>query len=1164
MSKRVAVYPNERIDIPDFEGISQDYTEGSFKTLFEKYILDNKARISDGFRVEIADQANFPGQFTVWNGVAFNRDGLFINNEEDYIATRTITLLADATYYVEIKAITTESDVDARGFWDPTYDNGADPSGDLRDNGREFDDNVATRLTPDWKIVTPISTSGFESTTDPNSLNIPVAIITVTGGLIVGQTVSVAKGVLLEDAGIADTTVKLVDTRIFPSSFAATVGAEAVTVIDNDTENGILTLSIGLAAIKSAGDRVIQTDITAPEFLVEEPSVATTRDARERLYQGDEEKGYVYSQDPYSSSFRNDTLIRTQKEQIDFLSAQLREIKFGAMREDDLGKTAPTAIFASAPRYFDKAAGLLGAKSVTFTVGDGETSWGDFNVIQYGSAEEAIQAAHDALPSSGGTIHMKTKPGPYDIETTTVSISKNVIFTADGLGCAEIRGTGALPALTITAAVTVGFKNMEVTRAALSTSTAAIVCTGAGLKTFRGENSTFNGIVGSGTDTFICHFSDCTFSTPVSGSNEFCISGRYVETAFYRCNFANQAGDSAAARAFNSVDFCLSTTFTECTFSGSTTSTMAINLVAANKVKFDRCYMTSGGPAVYVGATSTAVWLDKCESGGTNGLIEATESTDVYITNCTTTITATKVGITFSGATSSRVHINGCRITQTGGASLTEGVGLLLTFVDHITVSDCAFVNVDIGISVNTVNYFSFEKCKFLSTTSLTCEAGIYASALLAYGQISNCVFYNFKTNSGATVAGIIAVAGTDVTIANNTFESMGSATISQTSGVQVSVATNVNVHGNIFNEFAASSAIYGVTMSFAGTLATDENNSVVNNKFIGFDTGNGNARGVWINGKFSGFTVADNHFVDIGTAGGTGTQACIGVIGDSGATNQKVKISNNTIENLVALTATHSSAILIQNTSAEVSISGNIIQLADDNVLGIKVHMPAVGSYVISNISIIGNVISSLDAAASPSFETGIFLEAGHASVNEGRFNISSNIVRGFTTYGIKCSGVTSGVNINATICGNSIDSGLAGPINGIQVDDLSYFSVTGNSVTLSDATLDTKYGIIIAGTRGVVSGNTVHVNGAAASYAIDVSASDQVLVNGNFVFINTSLGINAGNNSVFVVGNMVEGGAKSIIRGGVAKTEALRDNVQNSTLDPTASTDIGLNWDD
>jgi len=115
MPKRVNVLPNQRIDVVDFKASTETFANESDKLRWESFIQDNLPRVSDGFRVEVSGLT-----LTVFNGLAFDRDGEIVVNETDDSAQRSVTLAStNATYYVEVEFVTSEGDVDSRAFWDP-------------------------------------------------------------------------------------------------------------------------------------------------------------------------------------------------------------------------------------------------------------------------------------------------------------------------------------------------------------------------------------------------------------------------------------------------------------------------------------------------------------------------------------------------------------------------------------------------------------------------------------------------------------------------------------------------------------------------------------------------------------------------------------------------------------------------------------------------------------------------------------------------------------------------------------------------------------------------------------------------------------------------------------------------------------------------------------
>lgn len=470
MPESLKVHSGERIDLVDYVEGSSTYTQEAQKFEIEREWLDRRSRVLDGFRVQVEDQTVNPGMITVYNGMAADRNGQLTNNEQVINDSRSITLLgSNLNFYVEIEFIQNESDTDARFFWDPTVAN----TSPIPDGG-EFALNVATRMAPDWRIVNPVATTSFEQTSNPNSIRIPVGVFRtdganriVTGGTNPGLSLVTAASVMEVDSTIGASSIRVVDCRIFPATlpFNVTVdlgGAapEARTVSAIDRANGLLTLSVALASTHRAGaivrvtsgvamlvkQRVDPSD-PALDSLLSPPGHP---DPAQRLWQANETRGNALTTSKETFGSRDDLNIRSLKDQIDAVAAQLRELKFGHGRPDVVA-AAPPLSFAARPRWYDPAGSVTGARTNSVSIGNGTTSFGDFNVTGYSDASAMLTAAVAALPASGGTIFVKA--GTYTLPTT-VTISKsvtfigenyaNTIFSSTNAGGAAISTTGTL------------------------------------------------------------------------------------------------------------------------------------------------------------------------------------------------------------------------------------------------------------------------------------------------------------------------------------------------------------------------------------------------------------------------------------------------------------------------------------------------------------------------------------------------------------------------------------------------------------------------------------------------------------------------------------------------------------------------------------------------
>lgn len=564
MPKKANILPNLRLDIPDFQAHTVEFAAGSDKLLNKSVLLDGMSAVAEGFRVEIANQVSFPRQLTVVNGNALDRDGQFVTNEDDPRATRSVTLPGNGTFYIEIRYLEDESDSDSRAFWDPTYDNGTDTSGDALPDGREFNKNVATRISQDWEIVSPINTDSFEYVTDPSTTRIPIAVVTVAAGVISGGSTNALTSVIAESILSGADSVRLLNTRAMLDEFDLTLnpGApneETVTIVSNTRESGILVISGTTANNHDAGEPVLVADVSPAEFLDERVNGAIpdsgTEDARPFLWRGDVDRGAVLAVDPADIDNRSDVNLHNLKRYVDFLASQIQEIKWGANYTDGLGLVPPPTDFVD-PKYYDAIGGSVGARSCTFSVGTGTTSWGDFNVSAYGTFADTLQAAHDALTTFGGVIYLKR--GTYVITNTTVTFTKPVILIGEGRSICNIQCDGSTPAITLDPDFD-GYLNVisNVSISNTDTTEFCVVIVDDGRFEFRNAS-----IAGLDTSAPVDRglFVDVVFS---NGNGGECIEGEFTNTTFINCDFAESYGSVTA----NDMDTAVQ--FINCTFSGS-------------------------------------------------------------------------------------------------------------------------------------------------------------------------------------------------------------------------------------------------------------------------------------------------------------------------------------------------------------------------------------------------------------------------------------------------------------------------------------------------------------------------------------------------------------------------------------------------------------------
>jgi hypothetical protein len=451
MPKKLNISSNERVDLEDFNRASAEYTQESDNFERQKLFQARRSLVASGFRIEISDQTTSPGQFTIYNGLSLDRSGNILNNEQQVSDARTMTLSGGgSSFYIEIEFVEGESDVDARAFWDPTFSGNTPP-------GKEFSLNVATRVTPNWQVVSPVAATGFDvDITDINSVKIPIAVLTTNGANeIVGFTVQNASTVLEEDVLSAVTEIRVLDSTLFPTTGDATLdfgGAnpETVSIIGNDLVNGIITFGGPTSFAHNAGAILRETVVPAsfvPESKLAAPSA--DEDRRRRLFAGDEARGGALAQDSQDVAARSDLAIKSLKDHVDFLAGQIREMKFGTSRVGETTTSDPS--FTTAERHYDYAGSIAGVRSWNYTIGDTVSSLGDFNAASDDFGTQ-LQAAHDALDATdGGSILIKEGDYVWDA-TVTVTKPVSIVFAE---GVTFVAGTYASAPVSIAAGVKV-------------------------------------------------------------------------------------------------------------------------------------------------------------------------------------------------------------------------------------------------------------------------------------------------------------------------------------------------------------------------------------------------------------------------------------------------------------------------------------------------------------------------------------------------------------------------------------------------------------------------------------------------------------------------------------------------------------------------------------
>lgn len=824
MPKKLGIHPNERIDIPDFTRAANEFTADTAAFNANNRVLDDRARLLEGFRVAVEDQTASPGRITVHNGHALRRDGQHINNEDAPNFSQSITLVGGGnTFFVEIEFAESKSDTDSRVFWDPTVENPV-PIPD----GQEFSTNVTTRVTPTWRIVEPVSTTGFDADTDPSSSKIPLLKIETSPGNVIdtlagrnpGLNQVVASTVAEYDV-VATTQKKIpvLDARLIPDSgniiFDPSGVNESAAIATVDRVNNIVTIGAGLANSFNAGTQV-SVDAPVATFVEQRiaavpdlPSATDTHpDRGRRLWQGDEIRGSAVSSSKETPGSRDDLNIRTLKDQIDFLSSQLREMKFGNLRSG-VTSTAPPNDFADT-RYWGNAGSITGARNASVSVGTGSATYGDFN----GTDDVPLQEAIDAAPN-GGTVYVKD--GTYTLTTALTINNKGLIIEGDRGAKIQIN-SGSEPCFDIDGDAEVVFKNIQLEQDGNERN---VINSEANILELHGckVNGYINYDGGNNVDRLI--LSHCRFESINKDGTVFNLSGgapRYLQISVTNCHFDLNDADLD----FFSMSECELFTFQNNYVNmNSGRFWTAINgpyeqvsirdnwfdmeggrfLRAAGNQKFDNLVI-DGLFVQYAGDMATQDWIE----------LERVASTTIRNVHISGTLANT---------------VGHSRFVKIGDDTLTpasdEKPKLIM---DNVTVrfneaDGGSLLRAGDGGSQNPVPY---------DITVRDCHAHRFQDAIVHYLpgtlKVENCIFDGEADGSAQTRYGVRAGCSgdnltLDVTIINNVFKDMRGKNPSDTAAIYL------DDNGETLVNAITNAVITGNRISNIGNDAGDSNNGI-------------------------------------------------------------------------------------------------------------------------------------------------------------------------------------------------------------------------------------------------------------------------------------------------------------------------------------------------
>jgi hypothetical protein len=1085
MAKVLEVHAGERIDLEDFEQATFTFPKDEMNLNQTKALQDRWSRVFSGFRIEVPDQTLYPGRIVVHNGYALTRTGQRCYNEDFPTTSRAITLDgATKVFYVEIKYILVDADSDARAFWDPTVNNGTDVSGDALPDGQEFSDTVATRKVIDWAIVTPISTTAFTRVATPTTPYIPLAIIdTDAAGKVTGVTTEKAATVLLEDYVALSTKLKVQDPQHFTAG-TVTVGLGtgapdlAVAIVSVDQDSKIITIGGALANPHLAGEIIIRDDVTAPNFIQQSKigyyaavSLATPQDdSRDRMFQGDEIHGRILSRGLATPTERSDLNLQSMKDHIDFLSAQIEELKWGStspyVTGTDTERIPPgmgTTSIAANPRYYDKSAGVNNSRTAAVTVGNGTTSYGDFN----GTSEAAINAAIAALPTLGGTVYIKY--GTYtlatDVDITggkniTIIAEPGTVFTCGAAGRFHVASTGSLR-----------LKGLYIAGGATNV---GIYLSTSSLTEFVMED---------------CYLYDAQFIVHDSVMP--------TSAAITRCRFRSVGGAMAALSLFNITNAAgrLSGTWSECRFENVAAAAIngaCINVSAAgqtNIANFINCSFSMSGlnpEVVHLGTSANTVKFTDCKFTNSGGVgvanyVTITSGSHVWFTNCSGTDTTTS----FIQATSvSNLHIDNYANVNATGTSVSQ---IILINCTNVWVKGCYLRSTSAASWTTAAIY--------IQRTAASILENIFIEGNEIVGASDSCVGIKLDHTAGgvnsiqnihiinnifkACEAGLAFLdtnAGPDnyynITIKNNTFTDQTS--VYQKVGIWIDAGVAVviekwNVSGNIFENLNPGNVVLGVRAAFYAPSST-----------------------------VTYSTFSDNNCYQIGNSGfATATTAAFYF-----SALNKSSITGNNISKLDGLT-TH--GICVLGIMYETAIGNNKFYDISGDLAGLKVFGIWADKYQYSTIS--GNIFNTIEDINGAGFGAVIATDNASGVSEWNTVTITGNSYKGINADSDNTAFISLHAKIikDVTVTGNVVDDRnyLFLSTNQIAGDTAENLVITGNTMRRGTAGAN----IYLSSAAATVKAVTISGNNSVDQVALDINgvSAGPLVITGNS-FINTN----------------------------------------------------------
>ena len=379
-----------------------------------------------------------------------------------------------------------------------------------------------------------------------------------------------------------------------------------------------------------------------------------------------------------------------------------------------------------------------------FTIGNGFTTFGDFDVNNYASADLCLQAALTVMPINGGVIYLKGDVTCTLAGDVTIPSGRDVVLRGDASSRVQLVA-GAYKFTFAGTGSRLTFQDLRITSSGTCVDTSGPMS---------GHNNHFSAVD--------CRFSSTSISTAMikPGMN----STAFTKMNLTRCLFDAQApADSATTVAFiddNGIP-CSEIQVTDCTFRLTVHTEIMVKLATViRNVRFTNCNFLFDQDII-AGATGCGLYLNSAGGADISGRVVqgcsfAGTLTDAGITAMNGVQLNSAGDFTFTNCSFRRANFQAifpvgkhiftdCRFESTAFA--VDGPAYDYT---DATITGCIFNLTNVAITTRSASRVVYTACHFLRSLTSGILADINVVEFVNGVSFNDCTFYQ-NTNESSS-----------------------------------------------------------------------------------------------------------------------------------------------------------------------------------------------------------------------------------------------------------------------------------------------------------------------------------------------------------------------------------------------------------------------------